>query len=93
MALFSEPIRWKYVEKNADLLLTRQLWKADITQSLLSLCQMREGGGGGGSERKRFTDSRLLKWNIGKGKKDIESGKCLRRKRNESVLNDISPSF
>ena len=80
------------MEKNADLLLTRQLWKADITQSLLSLCQMREGGGGG-SERKRFTDSRLLKWNIGKGKKDIESGKCLRRKRNESVLNDISPSF
>ena len=50
-------------------------------------------GRGGGSERKRFTDSRLLKWNIGKGKKDIESGKCLRRKRNESVLNDISPSF
>ena len=53
----------------------------------------RGGRGKGRGERKRFTVSRFLEWNAGNGKKDIERGKCLRRKRDESVLNDISPSI
>ena len=31
--------------------------------------------------------------NLGNGKESIESSKCLRRKRNEGVFNDISPPF
>ena len=46
-----------------------------------------EGGGEGASGKG------LQFLNIENGKESIESGKFLRRKRNEGVFNDISPSF
>ena len=49
---------------------------------------VRWGGGGGGASGKG-----LQFLNIGNGKGSIESGKFLRRKRNEGVFNDISPPF
>ena len=47
-----------------------------------------ERGGGKGRVEKVYS---LL--NLGNGKESIESSKCLRRKRNEGVFNDISPPF
>ena len=47
-----------------------------------------DGGGGAGRVEKVYS---LL--NIENGKESIESGKFLRRKRNDGVFNDISPSF
>ena len=67
------------------------MWKADITQSPPSLCQM--GGGGGGEGGGGASGKGLQFLNIENGKESIESGKFLRRKRNEGVFNDISPSF
>ena len=57
-----------------------------------SLYQM---GGGGGPERggEGASGKGLQFLNIENGKDSIESGKFLRRKRNEGVFNDISPSF
>ena len=51
------------------------------------------GGGGwrGGGEGASGKGLQFL--NIENGKESIESGKFLRRKRNEGVFNDISPSF
>ena len=52
-----------------------------------------DGGGvgeGGGKGRVEKVYSLL---NLGNGKESIESSKCLRRKRNEGVFNDISPPF
>ena len=54
---------------------------------------VRWGGGvgeGGGKGRVEKVYSLL---NLGNGKESIESSKCLRRKRNEGVFNDISPPF
>ena len=56
-----------------------------------SLYQMGGGGAGGGGEGARGKGLQFL--NIENGKESIESGKFLRRKRNEGVFNDISPSF
>ena len=68
MALFSEPMRGKYVEKNdINPLLTWQSWKTDITQSLPSLCQMEGGEGRRGERRIQFLD--FLKCNVGKRQK------------------------
>lgn len=52
-------------------------------------------GGGGGLERggEGASGKGLQFLNIENGKESIESGKFLRRKRNEGVFNDISPSF
>ena len=52
-------------------------------------------GRGGGGEGARGEYSFSIFWNatLENGKKDIESGKCLRRRRNENVFNDISPFF
>ena len=51
---------------------------------------VRWGGGGAGKGRVEKVYSLL---NLGNGKESIESSKCLRRKRNEGVFNDISPPF
>ena len=57
-----------------------------------SLYQM--GGGGGAGEGGEGASGKGLQFlNIENGKDSIESGKFLRRKRNEGVFNDISPSF
>ena len=50
---------------------------------------------GGGLERggEGASGKGLQFLNIENGKESIESGKFLRRKRNEGVFNDISPSF
>ena len=56
-----------------------------------SLYQMGGGGAGGGGEGASGKGLQFL--NIENGKDSIESGKFLRRKRNEGVFNDISPSF
>ena len=53
-----------------------------------------DGGGGGwrgGGKGRVEKVYNLL--NLGNGKESIESSKCLRRKRNEGVFNDISPPF
>ena len=49
------------------------------------------GGWRGGGEGASGKGLQFL--NIENGKESIESGKFLRRKRNEGVFNDISPSF
>ena len=88
MALFSEPMRCKELwETNTNLLLTTIVESRHhaITPFLVS-----DGGGGGGRGRVEKVYSLL---NLGNGKESIESSKCLRRKRNEGVFNDISPSF
>ena len=56
-----------------------------------SLYQM--GGGGAGEGGEGASGKGLQFLNIENGKDSIESGKFLRRKRNEGVFNDISPSF
>ena len=50
---------------------------------------------GGGLERggKGQVEKVYSLLNLGNGKESIESSKCLRRKRNEGVFNDISPPF
>ena len=51
---------------------------------------VRWGGRGAGKGRVEKVYGLL---NLGNGKESIESSKCLRRKRNEGVFNDISPPF
>ena len=88
MALFSEPMRCKELwETNTNLLLTTIVESRHhaITPFLVS-----DGGGGAGKGRVEKVYSLL---NLGNGKESIESSKCLRRKRNEGVFNDISPPF
>ena len=60
-----------------------------ITPSLYQ----RGGGGGAGEGGEGASGKGLQFLNIENGKDSIESGKFLRRKRNEGVFNDISPSF
>ena len=50
-------------------------------------------GGGVGEGGEGASGKGLQFLNIENGKESIESGKFLRRKRNEGVFNDISPSF
>ena len=50
-------------------------------------------GGGGWRGGEGASGKGLQFLNIENGKESIESGKFLRRKRNEGVFNDISPSF
>ena len=52
-----------------------------------------DGGGGAGEGGEGASGKGLQFLNIENGKESIESGKFLRRKRNEGVFNDISPSF
>lgn len=52
---------------------------------------VRWGGGRGAGKGRVEKVYGLL--NLGNGKESIESSKCLRRKRNEGVFNDISPPF
>ena len=82
-------MRCKYVGKKYKLIVDITIMERRHHAITLILVSEGSGGRGGGrGERKRFTISRLLKWNFGNGKKkSVESGKCLRRKRNESVLN------
>ena len=54
---------------------------------------VRWGGGGVGEGGEGASGKGLQFLNIENGKESIESGKFLRRKRNEGVFNDISPSF
>ena len=51
------------------------------------------GGGGVGEGGEGASGKGLQFLKIENGKESIESGKFLRRKRNEGVFNDISPSF
>ena len=51
------------------------------------------GGGGLKTGGEGASGKGLQFLNIENGKESIESGKFLRRKRNEGVFNDISPSF
>ena len=54
---------------------------------------VRWGGGGGRGAGKGRVEKVYGLLNLGNGKESIESSKCLRRKRNEGVFNDISPPF
>ena len=79
------------METNTNLLLTTIVESRHhaitITPFLVS-----DGGGGRGAGKGRVEKVYGL-LNLGNGKESIESSKCLRRKRNEGVFNDISPPF
>ena len=89
MALFLEPTGCKYVGKKCKLIVNMTI--VESRHHVVTPCRVSDGeggewGSGEGVSGKGF-HIRLQKWNIERTTKDIESGKCLRRKRNESVLN------
>ena len=60
----------------------------------ITLFLVSDGGGGGWRGGGEGASGKGLQFlNIENGKESIESGKFLRRKRNEGVFNDISPPF
>ena len=81
----------------------KELWETKTNLLLTTIVESRHhaitpflvSDGGGGLERggEGASGKGLQFLNIENGKESIESGKFLRRKRNEGVFNDISPSF
>ena len=57
----------------------KELWETNTNLLLTTIVESRRQG--------------LQFLNVGNGKESIESGKCIGRKCNESVFNDISSSF
>lgn len=92
MALFSEPMRGKYVEN----MIYTHCWhdnRGKQTSRSHSLPCVRWEGGRGEGARGKYSFSIFWNATLENGKKDIESGKYLRRRRNENVFHDISPFF
>ena len=94
MALFSEPMRCKELwETNTNLLLTTIVESRHHAITITPFLVSDGGGGGGRGAGKGRVEKVYGLLNLGNGKESIESSKCLRRKRNEGVFSDISPSF